>query len=440
VSGAAASEDPRPGDVVAGRFRIEERLGAGGMGIVYRARQTELDREVALKVLHRRFGDDDRARARFEREARVASALPHPSAVGIYDFGTDRGRIFMAMELLTGGSLRAALAEPGARWPLSRILDVSWQIADTLAAAHRLPLVHRDLKPENVFLEPEAAASPNPTGTDRVRIVDFGLAFIAGGGDERDRLTVEGVVTGTPEYLSPEQARGDARVGPATDVYALGCVLYELLTGRVPFEGTEMEVLTKQLFSPAPALGDLRDGLVVPAALEALVGSMLRKRPADRPAADEARDALLRVDPDLVRAGRARDDRYLLGRAARMVPARAAPDVPADGDAVVEVAIVGAPHPDLLVALTANGLAPFVVTDDQPIGDADVVWAPGLSPDDIGELARATPVVTDTDSADVERITAMLRAGAAEVIARPVAADQLVRRLRRALRRRRRRR
>lgn len=416
-----------PGDVVADRFRVDAWLGAGGMGVVYRATQLRIGRPVALKVL--RASLEPRARLRFEREARVASALAHPSAVAIHDYGEADGHVYLAMELLGGAPLRARLS-PGEPSPLSLVLDVGWQIADVLASAHRMGLVHRDLKPENVFLEPGEHG-------DRVRVVDFGLAFIAG--DEvAGRVTVEGVVTGTPSYASPEQARG-REVGPPTDVYSLGCLLFEMLCGQLPFDGTDMEVLTRQMYSPPPALRDVRSDLRVPTALDALVMSMLCKRVEDRPGAEEVRSVLAQLDPDRARSReRARDDTHLLGRAARMVTPPAAelepaPPPPTDH----EVAVVGEVGPELLLALAANAIAAYVVSDEQPVDDAVAVFAPGASVERVASLAAAgAPVVTDTDAADMARISALLRAGASEVVVRPVGGDELARRLLRAIRKR----
>ncbi|MCZ7685596.1 MAG: serine/threonine protein kinase [Sandaracinaceae bacterium] len=300
-----------PGTILATRYRVERVIGRGGMGVVYRALQLPMERPVALKVLRPELTGDPRARARFEREARAASALAHPAAVVIHDFGEHEGMAYLAMELVEGRGLRALVDEGVST---ERAIELSHQLADVLAAAHRAGLVHRDLKPENVIVREE--------GQEPIaRVLDFGLAFL----DERGpggRMTREGVVVGTPEYLSPEQARGE-EVGPPTDVYALGCVLHELLTGRPPFSGTEMDVLTKQLFAPPPPLSragalDPRD---VPALLDELRRAMLDKRPAARPTAEEVRDRLSALDPDPARA-RAPGAGGRLPRAARAAHGR----------------------------------------------------------------------------------------------------------------------
>jgi serine/threonine-protein kinase len=428
------------GTVVAGRYRIETRIGSGATGSVYRATQLALSRDIALKVLHARFAGDSRARARFEREARVATALEHESAVGIYDFGESdvEGLVFIAMELLAGKTLRRRQDGLG-RLGLSEVLDIARQIADVLAAAHRMPLVHRDLKPENVFLEPlpEAPGASGSRGT-RVRVVDFGLAFIAGS-EREGRMTAHGVVTGTPEYVSPEQARG-GEVGPPTDVYALGCMLFELLTGKVPFTGGEIEVLTQQMFAPPPRLTSAPHLAPIPTSLERLVLGMLKKRPEERPSAEEVRDVLSALDEDA--RERARNDTFLLGRASRMVseahPEPEAPRPSATGEGELLLAVIGPVDPELLVALAANGIVAFVV-DGEPrdLEGAHVVYAPGATPERVAELTRGRALVlSDTPAADIDRIGALLAAGAAEVVPRPVTSDELVRRARRAARRR----
>ncbi|HEY1101171.1 MAG TPA: serine/threonine-protein kinase, partial [Myxococcota bacterium] len=230
---------PRPGDVIAGRYRIDEQLGRGGMGAVYRATQLGLLRAVAVKVLL-----PDRTsqlvRDRFEREARVAAAMRHDGVVDVYDFGVDENaRLFLVMELLIGESL-------GDRLDRERIMsdaaasDVIAQVSTALAAAHDVGLVHRDIKPDNIFcVEPETVEA-----WPRCKVVDFGLAFIKDGGD-LGRLTSDTIISGTPDYMAPEQCRGGAEVGPPADIYALGCLFLEMLTGRPPFGGEQGEVLAQ---------------------------------------------------------------------------------------------------------------------------------------------------------------------------------------------------
>ncbi|HJL16725.1 MAG TPA: serine/threonine-protein kinase [Sandaracinaceae bacterium LLY-WYZ-13_1] len=409
------------GALVAGRYRVEAELGRGGMGVVYRAVQLPMERPVALKVLRPELLAAPDARARFEREARVASALAHPAAVAIHELGEHDGTAFLAMELVEGTGLRAVLEAHPRGLATARAVETVFQLADALAAAHAAALVHRDLKPENVVVQADG----------RVRVLDFGLAFRMRPGPA-GRMTREGVVVGTPDYVSPEQARGEA-VGPPTDVYALGCVLHELLTGRPPFAGPEMEVLTKQMYAPAPALSAAAHD--VPAALDRLRRTMLDKRPDARPSAGEIRDRLAALDPDPERArARARQDGYLGARAARMVDAPAARPEPSADD--LEVAIHGEVSPDLLLGLSANGLAPFVVTEDaRPDARTAAVYAPRADEARIAALAAdGPPVVADADRGDMTRLSALLRAGAADVVLRPVSAADLARKLRRVAR------
>ncbi|MEM9192158.1 MAG: serine/threonine-protein kinase [Myxococcota bacterium] len=439
------------GDVVGDRYRIEGTIGQGSSAIVYRASQHGLGRTVALKMLHPRYVEDPRARARFAREARVASALEHPSRVEIFDYEASAAELYLVMEYLQGAPLRVRAAELSSA---DAAIEVVWQTADILAAAHRAALVHRDLKPANIFVEESG----------RVRVLDFGLAFIASGGSD-DRMTVEGVVAGTPRYLSPEQARG-VEVGPPTDVYALGCVLFELLTGAPPFDGSEMDVLTKQMFAPAPSLGRLRSGFVAPAAIEPLLRAMLEKRPEDRPSAEEVKHQLTEARAGSLR-GRATDDRLLRPRGERMVaPGVGEPRAPASEEH--ELAILGTIDPDLLVGLSANGIVAYLATEEEITGEEvageqrasegdrnlrtkepptrrarshgtastpPLVYAPAASVVRVAALVAAgAGVMTDTDPSDMERIGALLRAGAIEVLPRPVATEELARRVHRARR------
>jgi hypothetical protein len=411
------------GALVAGRYRVEALLGRGGMGVVYRAVQLPMERPIALKLLRPELVDDPRARARFEREARVASALPHPSAVAIHDFGDHDGTAYLAMELVLGTGLRS-IVEAG-RVPTARAIELAHQLADVLASAHRIGLVHRDLKPENVVVEPD----------ERVRVLDFGLAFFAARSGHAvgpaGRMTREGVVVGTPQYLSPEQARGEDVSAP-TDVYALGCVLHELLSGAPPFSGSDMDVLTKQMFAPPPPLAGATD---VPAALDELRHAMLEKSPSKRPSSDEVRDRLAALDPDPDRArARARQDGYLGPRATRMVDA---PSARAPGDAAIELGVIGSVDASILVGLGANGIAAFTVTDAEPVApETRVIYAPDASEEEIARAHAAwgLPVVTSIERDQTSRLRGLMRAGAADVAVRPVTAADLARRVRRLAR------
>ena len=207
-------------------------VGVGGMGRVYCAEQVALGRTVAVKVVHPHFADDELAAARFLNEARTASRLSHPNSVAIFDFGrTENGQPYIVMEYLRGRDL-GRVADDEGPLPLRRVVDILRQTLAALEEAHALGIVHRDLKPDNVVLEPLRS------GLDFVKVVDFGLAkiFEEAPAPPGGALTRPGLVCGTPEYMSPEQGRGDALDGRA-DLYSVGVVLFELLAGRVPFAG-----------------------------------------------------------------------------------------------------------------------------------------------------------------------------------------------------------
>ncbi|MET0402842.1 MAG: serine/threonine-protein kinase, partial [Cystobacter sp.] len=274
------------GQVVGGRFRVLRALGEGGMGSVYEAEQSGLDRLVALKVMHPHIASAPGFVARFHREARVLARLSHPGTVRVYDFGSDEGLLFLAMERAAGESLDAVLQREG--WlPVHRAIALAVQVLEVLGAAHALGIVHRDLKPANLFVEPHP-------GGERVKVLDFGLSALVD--SPGDRLTQEGTAVGTPGFMSPEQMRG-AKVDGRGDLYALGCLLHELLTGAPPFPvGASAEVAAAHLYKPVPSLHEARPELRFPARLEAVVLRAMEKLPEARPANAEAmREELLAV-------------------------------------------------------------------------------------------------------------------------------------------------
>jgi RNA polymerase sigma-70 factor (ECF subfamily) len=252
-------------------YQILAPLGAGGMGEVYRARDARLDRDVAVKVLPERLADSAEALTRFEREAKALAALSHANLVAIFDVGTDQGISFAVMELLTGETLRERLGR-GAL-PLARVLEIGVAVADGLTAAHARGVIHRDLKPENIFL----------SASGQVKVLDFGLARFAPPeppGATGEYLTEGGRVMGTLGYMSPEQASGAVPDGRG-DLFALGCVLYEMATGRRAFPGDNAaEVLAAVLRDQPAGLG--ASGTRFPLELEQLVTRCLAKRPDDR--------------------------------------------------------------------------------------------------------------------------------------------------------------
>jgi Tol biopolymer transport system component len=261
-----------------GPYEILSQLGQGGMGVVFRARDTRLDREVAVKVLPRNLAEDADALGRFEREAKAVAALSHPNILAIHDFGREEGSVYAAMELLEGETLRQRLADGGL--PVSKALEFALQIAGGLAAAHDKGIIHRDLKPENIFLV--------GGGGGTVKILDFGLArreavTTAEGDMPTVSLSTEpGKVMGTVGYMAPEQVRGQPNIDERVDIFAFGAVLYEMLTGKRAFQGpSPVETLNAILKEDPPNLFESTRN--VSPGLERIVRRCLEKRAEDRP-------------------------------------------------------------------------------------------------------------------------------------------------------------
>ena len=263
-----------------GRYRIMRKLGAGGMANVYLAEDQELGRRVAIKILNDRHAGDDQFVARFRNEAKNAASLSHPNIVSIYDRGEAEGTYYIAMEYLDGKSLKELILERGPA-PVSVAVDYARQILAALRFAHRNGLLHRDIKPHNVLVD----------GEGHVKVTDFGIARAGA-----SQMTEEGSIIGTAQYLSPEQARG-TQVDQTSDLYSLGIVLYEMLTGAVPFTGdSPVEIAMKHLSATPEALSTQRAD--IPHALDMVVLRALAKDPTARyPSADE-------MDADLERVGR----------------------------------------------------------------------------------------------------------------------------------------
>jgi serine/threonine protein kinase len=281
--------DPLVGHILDEKYRLEEQLGIGGMGTVYRARHLLIDRPVAVKVLNQRFVEDEAARTRFRREARAAGRLQHTNAVTVTDFGESQdGYVYLVMELLEGRTLRDVLAKE-APLDAARAVSLMMQISAAVAAAHEAGIIHRDLKPANIFIVQRAEVPAV------VKVLDFGIAKLAADAfEEEDHLTLTqvGAMIGTPRYMSPEQCDG-AELTPAADVYSLGCILYEMLTGTVPFSGsTPLAIAMKQKSESPRSPREFVSS--IPPALEQIVLHTLEKRPQDRPAnAAEFRQELL---------------------------------------------------------------------------------------------------------------------------------------------------
>jgi serine/threonine-protein kinase len=305
--------------LIDGRYKVLTRIGAGGMADVYCAEDQQLGRKVALKLLHRRFAEDAEFVERFRREASAAAGLQHPNVVSVYDRGEWDGTYYIAMEYLPGRSLKEVIRQEAPLDPV-RAVDITVQILKAARFAHRKGIVHRDLKPHNVLLDDE----------DRVKVTDFGIAR-AGASD----MTETGSIMGTAQYLSPEQAQGHA-VSPSSDLYAVGVILFELLTGHVPFDAeSTVSIALKHVSEPPPAPSVFDPS--VPPALEAIVLWALEKDPAQRPpdadafihALVDARDAVLGEEAP----GQ---------RTANFAPAAIPPDPYAPGDEALAAAALGA--------------------------------------------------------------------------------------------------
>jgi serine/threonine-protein kinase len=280
-------EDPLIGLQV-GEYRILELVGEGGMGVVYRGIQPVIKKKVAIKVLKPVFSTDESHVHRLVTEAEAVNAIGHRGIIDIFSLGRlPDGRPYIIMEFLDGEPLDVWLSRRG-RPPLSVSLELLVEMCGPLAAAHRAGVIHRDLKPSNVFL------CNQPDGTKYLKLLDFGLAKRAMGLDGSAAQTSEAMVSGTPDYMAPEQARGLA-ISPRSDIYALGVVAFELFTGRVPFIGaTPMDVMVGHVSKPAPRLRTFEPKM--PAALDELVARMLAKEPEHRPQTiEEVRAALEEV-------------------------------------------------------------------------------------------------------------------------------------------------
>lgn len=345
--------------VLSGRYRLLERLATGGMGEVWRAVDESLGRDVAVKLLRLEFDDDASARSRFESEARLAAGLHHGGIAQVYDFGAQDGRTFLVMELVPGEPLDEIIGRDGGL-PLEAVLDLLVQVARALAVPHAAGIVHRDVKPANLMIRPD--------GT--VKITDFGIARRLAAAAQ----TQTGMVMGTAHYISPEQASGK-EVTPSADLYSLGAVAYECLTGAPPFEGRgPVQIAMKHVRDAPPELP-----AHVPEAARELVAALLAKRPADRPAdATEVAELALRIRAEL---------------AARPLPEPAAPDVRTtvispgfDGDAspdsLTNGTVTGQRRAALVSATAAGGVLAAVL--------AGVLWA-GSAPAESGSGRTGPP-------------------------------------------------
>jgi serine/threonine-protein kinase len=261
-----------------GEYKILERIGTGGMGSVYKAEQSNMNRLVAIKVLHARFAGRDDLVARFRREARAMSQLSHPNTARVYKFGQlPDGSAYFVMDYMEGKNLAHAVREQGPMDP-ERAIPIMLQVCGALEEAHRAGIIHRDLKPENIFLTNQGGTNDFP------KVLDFGLAKVSEKqmGRGSMMLTQQGMVFGTPEFMSPEQTQGDT-LDRRSDIYSLGLILYELLTGKLPFDATKpIEIMRAHVHeAPLPLNGRVA-GRQFSAQLAAAVNKALAKKRDDR--------------------------------------------------------------------------------------------------------------------------------------------------------------
>ena len=280
------SGDPLLGSTLADRYVIEHLLGEGGMGRVYRARHTRMSRRFAIKVLFGELAADAKARARFSREAEASSRLTHPNVVSVVDFGeSPEGLLYLVMEYLDGQELHGLILREGP-FSSARTMNILRQLARGLGHAHERELVHRDFKAENVIVSRDA-------GEEIARIVDFGIAVVREVHDVDHRLTTEGMVLGTPAYMSPEQSTGEP-MDHRADLFSLGVMLYEMLCGKLPFDGTPLAMAKANLAMRVPRIAERVAGLAVDERLEAVAMRLMAKDPADR--FQSAADLLAHLD------------------------------------------------------------------------------------------------------------------------------------------------
>lgn len=273
---APASSDPLIGTVFDGKYVVDALIGVGGMGKVYRGRNLRTEHSIAIKTLMPELVHDDSLVRRFEVEAKAASNLSHPNTIRVYDHGNEGKLLWMVMELLDGHSLERALSTERTI-EQRRLIGLMRQVCASLAEAHGKGLVHRDLKPDNIFLNRAGGE------TDFVKVLDFGVAKLKDPKFGSEKLTQAGMIFGTPRYMSPEQARAK-ELDERSDIYALGVIMFECLTGRPPFEASDpIGVLVKHCNEPVPSFESLNPSVVVDPGFESLVRRCLAKKPEQRP-------------------------------------------------------------------------------------------------------------------------------------------------------------
>lgn len=418
------------GDIVAGQYRLEDLLGRGGMGAVYRATHVGLAETVAVKVVQLPAGQPDAVEdtfmKRFEREARVAFQLRHPNAVRVLDYGEYEGAPYLVMEYLEGRPLADELADGRGVEPLERAVEIAGKIAEVLVVMHDQSLVHRDLKPENVMLIEEEQGGVRPV------LVDFGLAYLADS-ETLGRVTQGGEVLGTPQYIAPEQGRGAPDIGPAADIYAFGCVLFEMLSGSVPFpEGSPSEMVGKHMYVPAPSVRERAGdgGSTIPERMEWLVEAMLEKEADDRPTAEQVRAELGAIQSGEGDRARGRPSKFLQDRADRAVDERGGgegergPELEVDEEVIV--GIVGEVRDDWRVSLGSAGFECREVGSVAEAAEVDVLFIRDADVESVERFEGAVAILAGCDTSDFEASTALLQTAAMDVVPQPVGPSELV--------------
>ena len=426
------------------RFVLEEPLGAGGMGSIYRGRDERLGGAVAIKILKRALLEDVVLRERFRREAVSLAKLRHPGIVTVLDFGEADGDLYTVLELVRGETLERLMGRDGAMTILRAgpILD---QLLAALEVCHESDIVHRDIKPSNVMVS-------TVNGVEHVKLIDFGLARMGArgvGNGGLEKLTETGTVQGTPHYMAPEQCRGE-EVGPAGDVYAAGVLFYEMLAGAEPFRGTDAATFMAQhLFVEPPPLRQVAPH--VSAGVSAAVHAALAKQPHDRPTARELREALASAakgtDPEALgeaasalrrqASGLARSDRAITGRPAADGPQRGA--LGNVGNVLVWMT-VGDRSAALRGCLGTAGLSSSLAsTDDLPeISNGEnvaVVVSASDGMDRVRRLRKIAPrlPIVVVDVAGPDGTTESIRAGASDMLLREAPDADLVSKMERLL-------
>jgi tRNA A-37 threonylcarbamoyl transferase component Bud32 len=381
--------DPYVGKTIDSRYLVERLLGEGGMGVVYAGRHKVIDKKVAIKVLRGEMASDSELTERFLQEARAASAIGNPHIIDISDFGQlPDGSTYFVMELLEGKALSELLNDAKGPMPVARLSHIARQIAQGLSAAHAANIIHRDLKPDNVMLVSRGGEK------DFAKILDFGIAKVGSG---TKRMTRAGSVFGTPHYMSPEQAAG-AQVDHRTDIYALGVILYEMASGKVPFDADNfMGILTQHMYKAPVPIRALVPEVDVPPGLDAIILKSLTKKPEGRyQSMDELVADLEKLDkgllPDAVQEMMARSGGFnvpadYFRSSAMPAPVPASPAVPNTRWPLY--AVIGA-------VATLLGIVALVVVAKSGSSTAHPLPAGSVVPPPVTAAATSIPTVPPT--------------------------------------------